>query len=166
MLLTIPGYSKYLIDPVCNKVVSVNSRGEMTELMSRIGDNGYLSVTMTSDTGERTPVELHRIVGKLLVMNDSPTLKDQINHVDRDKLNNRPGNLEWCTQGENVKHAYATGHSRSRHVYIQNLMSGVYTEFSSLRDAAKFFQISPMTMCERLQKSEKLWDGYWIGYLD
>ncbi len=33
----------------------------------------------------------------------------QCNHIDGNKINNILNNLEWCTQSENMKHAYKIG---------------------------------------------------------
>ena len=40
---------------------------------------------------------------------DKPEGKDFVNHIDGDKSNNSLENLEWVSQSENEKHAFANG---------------------------------------------------------
>lgn len=66
----------------------------------------YLRVTF-SINGKRSDFFAHIIVGLVWVAN--PSSKPKINHKNGIKLDNLPSNLEWCTDSENIQHAYDTG---------------------------------------------------------
>ena len=50
---------------------------------------------------------VHRLVAHAYCAN--PRQAPEVNHIDGDKTNNLPTNLEWVTKSENHKHAYAKG---------------------------------------------------------
>lgn len=71
---------------------------------------GYKRVQLqsTKSNGKRLDVALHRLICWEYNGPYSDD-KNQVNHLDGDKSNNRPDNLEWCSNSENVKHAIENG---------------------------------------------------------
>lgn len=66
-------------------------------------NKGYLSVKLKKNT-KAAHGKIHRLVAQSFIPQISLS-KDQVNHIDGNKLNNRVDNLEWCTLQENHKHA-------------------------------------------------------------
>lgn len=54
-----------------------------------------------------TNITLHRLLALTFIPN--PNNYPQVNHKDGNPLNNSLDNLEWCTQSQNIKHAYDNG---------------------------------------------------------
>ncbi len=48
---------------------------------------------------------VHRLVG-FAFLGEPTAEQTDINHKDGNKLNNLPDNLEWCSRGENARHAF------------------------------------------------------------
>lgn len=67
---------------------------------------GYRVVTLQRDGIQHTP-RVHRIVATHFISN--PLGKDQVNHKNGIKADNRVENLEWCNASENQLHAFAIG---------------------------------------------------------
>lgn len=66
--------------------------------------NGYLTVYLRMDTGQRKKFYMHRLVAYAFVPN--PHNYPFIDHLDHTRDNNVASNLEWVTNAENVQRGY------------------------------------------------------------
>lgn len=71
-----------------------------------IGTTGYKCFTI-SVSGRTKMMKIHRLVAQAFIPN--PDNKPQVNHINGIKTDNRVENLEWCTSGENHRHARKNG---------------------------------------------------------
>ena len=70
--------------------------------------SGYPTVSLKMTDGRHMPCLLHRLVAHCFC----PKLDDSyniVNHIDSNKFNPFSGNLEWCTQHDNIMHAINYG---------------------------------------------------------
>lgn len=89
---------------------------------------------------KRKVASIHRLVSEHFVPN--PQGKPQVNHIDGDPSNNHYENLEWVTNSENMKHAYATGLTKPRNnkpIKGTNLKTDEELLFDSVEMAARHF---------------------------
>jgi LysM repeat protein len=68
---------------------------------------GYWKAELVGRDKIRKSFKVHRMVAESFISKVEG--KDLINHKDGNPLNNKVGNLEWCTQSENMQHAHDTG---------------------------------------------------------
>lgn len=69
-------------------------------------NNGYVRLKLRKN-GKAYYKFKHRIVAESFCNN--PDNKPYVNHIDGNKYNNHPNNLEWVTAEENIHHAMKTG---------------------------------------------------------
>lgn len=81
---------------------------------------GYINTQLRHLDSSFETFKVHRLVAQAFIPN--PENKPQINHKDGNKQNNRIDNLEWCTNGENGKHAWENG-LRRKNIGVLNKFS-------------------------------------------
>jgi len=75
-------------------------------LINTLYNTGYYRVGLTKN-GKQTKYYIHRLVAQAFIPN--PENKEEVNHINGIKTDNRVENLEWCTISENSIHAYKLG---------------------------------------------------------
>ena len=120
-------------------------------LKPNVGTTGYLYVNLRKH-GKVKHKKIHRLIAEAFL----PKVpgKTFVNHIDGNKLNNHPANLEWCTQSENVAHAYKNGfmiagenqkaasEGRKKPVNQYDLQGNYIATYQSGVDAIKRFGMS------------------------
>ncbi len=89
------------------RVLSIRRRKVLTPKQNW---DGYQRVQLW-DRGKCEFVSIHRLIAEAFLSN--PEKKPLINHKNGDKSDNRIENLEWCTQQENIAHAWESGLSKT-----------------------------------------------------
>ena len=88
------------LDRVTNNPVNLTTKGLPLKYSIK---RGYKCVVLQKE-GKRIYPSIHRIVAIAFIPN--PKNKPCVNHINGIKTDNRVENLEWCTQKENVNHAF------------------------------------------------------------
>ena len=79
---------------------------------------GYKVVSLWRENKGKT-FKIHRLVAVAFVPGDHSLT---VNHIDGDKLNNAPTNLEWVTLAENTLHQHRTGLASKETCYKPSLI--------------------------------------------
>ncbi len=89
------------------RLFSINGRWKgIKEMKPAIDNVGYYATSLRMKPKNRR-VRIHKLVGEHFVKPVDG--KNELNHLDGNKLNNHYSNFEWCTRGENVSHAFRIG---------------------------------------------------------
>lgn len=108
------------------------------------------------ESGKAKAYLVHRLVAEAFVEN--PNGYECVNHIDGDKSNPHPENLEWCTHQQNMRHAADTGlTSCSVPVVCSSGSYGFW--FPSLQVAMEHTGVSKPCICAAAKKKQKTAGG-------
>ena len=114
--IDIPNYSKYQI----SNLSRVRRKKDNVLIKESYAKDGYVLIKMVNDYGKRKTLRLNRLVCELFNPIDKDISKLEANHIDGNKDNNLPNNLEWLTPSENQKHSYRNGLRKPVHIRKYN----------------------------------------------
>jgi hypothetical protein len=160
---------KQIFDEDCeiNKKYFVSNLGRFKNSSGKImcnykvNDNGYIRIYIYKKT-----FLLHRLIALTFIEN--PENKEQVNHIDGNKINNCVNNLEWCTNKENQIHKFQNGlgNNYTRKIGQYDLNGNFIKEFNSITLAAKEVNVSKSTIRGVLINYRKTSAGFIWKYLE
>ena len=79
---------------------------KLSERIKKINSDNYGYQVVRLHNGKGKTFKVHKLVANAFLGTPDGL---EVNHIDGDKSNNRVSNLEYCTRGENIKHAWDNG---------------------------------------------------------
>lgn len=135
------------------------------KLKNKAMKSGYEEI-MLHNSGESKSFLIHRLVANAFLSGNG----EEVNHKNGIKNDNRVENLEWCTHGENLKHAFENGLRADdvapRKIIATNSVNGEETRFPSIYKAARFLGISQGNICMCCKGIRPMANGYLFRYAD
>lgn len=114
--------------------------GRKDKILKQSGQrNGYLYIDLMTSDGKRKGMLVHRLVAFAFVEKYSKE-RNQTNHINEVKTDNRASNLNWMTAKENANHGTRNkrvAEKRSMPVVGECVKTGKVIEFESIKDAER-----------------------------
>src|SRR5690348_13372237 len=92
----IPDFPNYEISTLGNIKVAKSGRsgsnGVGTILKYKTDEDNYCSVKLTNNK-VKTTLRIHRLVAKVFIHNNNPKINIEVDHINKDKTNNKINNL-------------------------------------------------------------------------
>ena len=133
-------------------------------LKGSINKLGY-KVYRLSINGVSKDLYAHRMVAETFIPNND-LLRDCVNHIDGNKLNNSINNLEWVTKGENNRHAINTQlNPLNKKIFCFNKNKQLVCVYESLQSAASLTGFSINSIADNAQAIKKpLCNGFYWNF--
>lgn len=115
-------------------------------------DRFYPTVTIWNENKKiRKNARVHRLMALAWVKNPNPKKYDMVNHIDSDKFNFVPGNLEWTDASGNMRHAMEARRKLCFLGKAKNLETGKIYTFIRLEALSAQTGLSPNGISASLQ---------------
>lgn len=160
-----------LQDEIWKPIIDIDKKGYYVSNFGRIKSPNNTIKNKFGITGgyyemkfDKKHYKIHRLVAIYFI--DNPENKPFVNHKNGDKFDNNSKNLEWCTNQENVSHAYKMGLNSNVSPIIQYDKKGsnIIKEFSSISEASKNLNIEQSSISACCRGITLQTNGYHFKY--
>lgn len=134
MIKEIKGFENYSISDD-GKVFNNKTNKELKKCIST---SGYYYVQLIKNK-KKNMKYIHRLVAETFIENT----KEQVDHINGDKLNNNVSNLRWVTARENYYNYGYEERKKNRCRKVIATSNSKTIEFNSRKECAKYFNCSP-----------------------
>jgi len=145
----IEGYENYEVSTFGNV------RNITRNILLKLSKKGnYYSIGLTDKNKSRKLFRVHRLVCMTFIPN--PDNKAEVNHKDKNGLNNNVMNLEWNSHQENCIHrskGIKNSNNRNIKVHKLNLENKIIDTYNSMEEAAKWLVDNKLTKSFNAAKS-------------
>jgi hypothetical protein len=127
----------------------------------KVNDNGYVRVNILNKT-----YLLHRLIALIFIENTEN--KQQVNHIDGNKLNNSLLNLEFATNQENQIHKFhhGLGNNFTRKIVQYDLQMNKIQDFNSIIEASTKLNIGKSNIWGVMNNYRKSAGNFIFKYLE
>lgn len=131
-------------------------------LKGQVSKNGYKSYILSID-GEKIRKYAHRMVAQTFIPN--PQNRNEVNHIDGNKLNNCVNNLQWVTSKENKIHAINNDLRHTQKVYCFNQNKQLIGQYKNVAAVIQLLHFNPNSLRLACQQQVKtLYHGFYWSY--
>lgn len=135
----------------------INKKGEVLGRRGKklkLGKNtkGYYQIILKTKQVKKV-FRVHRLVAEYFIYNNNPEQKNQVNHIDGNKLNNNIDNLEWCTNEYNHNHKMQNGlnialkgEDHGCSILTENDVINIFKSKDTYKNLARKYNISKSTI--------------------